>query len=64
MYLFPVLFTFYLECVLKLKKNNSGSKRLINIINIKLSKFHVVLYFMVSSHRPNDRYEILFAIHP
>ena len=27
-YLVPVLFTFYIVCVLKLKKNNSGTKRL------------------------------------
>ena len=30
-YLVPVLFTFYMQCVLKLKKNNSGAKRLMYI---------------------------------
>ena len=29
-YLIPVLFAFYIQCVLKLKKNNSGAKSLNN----------------------------------
>ena len=33
MYLVPVLFTFCMQCVLKLKKNNnSGAKRLISVV--------------------------------
>jgi len=50
-YLVPLLFTFYLEGVLKLKKNNSGAKRLrLNTFG-NSTKFRFIIYLLYFSEQ-------------
>jgi len=51
-YLFPVLLTFYIQGVLKLKKNNSGAKRLKNPQIIKYNLDCLFHRSFVSSPQP------------